>query len=94
MDEGCRQRGLEILRLRKELGHDERKHQAGIARPGLPGSEARSVLPSTAGPDAESIRMRFLTAEMQYKDLGCTEEYLGHLADELAAEEVSRDGDP
>lgn len=94
MDEGCRQRGLEILRLRKELEQAERKRQAGIARPGLPGSEARSVLPSMAGPDAESIRMRLLTAEMQYKDLGCTEECLGRLAGELAAEEVNLDGDP
>jgi hypothetical protein len=94
MDEGCRQRGLEILRLRKELGQAQGRSQAGIVRPAWPGSEARSVPPSTAERDAERIRMRLQTAEMQYQDHGCTEEYLGHLAQELAGEEGSSDRDP
>jgi hypothetical protein len=94
MNEGCRQSGLEILRLRRELQQAEEKVHAGIAQPTWPGSQAQSVPPSLAQRDAERIRMRLLMAEVRYQHHGGTVEYLKLFADELAESESNSDGEP
>ena len=95
MDNNClRQHGQEIIRLREDLEQAQGKVPAGIAQPTMPGSEARTVPQSPVERDAESIRMRLLTAELRYQDLGGTEEYLQLLIEELTEEGRSLDAEP
>jgi hypothetical protein len=94
VDNNClRQHGQEIIRLREDLKQEQGKIPHGIARPTMPGSEARTVPQSPAERDAESIRIRLLAAELRYQDLGGTEEYLQLLTEELTEEE-SLDAEP
>jgi hypothetical protein len=85
-DDFCRQHGMEILRLHKELKRAEASVSPGMARPSSPGSEARSVSRTPAELDAEGIRARLVMAEERYRARGCTCEYLQALADEVAKE--------
>ncbi|HUY48399.1 MAG TPA: hypothetical protein VMV92_22165 [Streptosporangiaceae bacterium] len=84
MNYSLRERGQEILRLRKALRKAEAQATPGMARPTTrSGTRARSVPSSPAEREAGEIRMLLLTAEMQYRELDGTDQYL----QELGAEE-------
>jgi hypothetical protein len=80
MNEPVREYGLQVLRLRKELKQAEAmvKARPRVARP-VTGPHARGLPSSPKERAAEMIRMRLLTAEMQYHELGGSEQLLREL---------------